>query len=84
MPSGGISNLLKNTDCCTSDLQTCGQRFHKNCPAELSETYGNNYIEEFADARSSILKSDNSAPSGGRLNFGKYTDFCTSDFHLCG
>ena len=31
-----------------------------------------------------LLKSDHSAPSGGRLNFGKNTDFCTSDFHLCG
>ena len=31
-----------------------------------------------------LLKSDHSVPSGGRLNFGKKTDFCISDFHLCG
>ena len=31
-----------------------------------------------------LLKSDHSAPSGGRSDFGKNTDFCISDFHLCG
>ena len=31
-----------------------------------------------------LSKSDHSAPSGGRSKFGKNTDFCTSDFHLCG
>ena len=31
-----------------------------------------------------FLKSKHSTPSGGRLNFSKNTDFCTSDFHLCG
>ena len=31
-----------------------------------------------------LLRSDHLAPSGGRSNFGENTDFCTSDFHLCG
>ena len=31
-----------------------------------------------------FLKSDHSAPSGGRLNLNKNSDFGTSDFHLCG
>ena len=31
-----------------------------------------------------FLKSDHLAPSGGRSNFSKNTDFGTSDFHLCG
>ena len=31
-----------------------------------------------------LLTSDHSAPSGGRLNFGKNTDFCTSDFPISG
>ena len=31
-----------------------------------------------------LLKSDHSAPSGESSNFGENTDYCTSDFHLCG
>ena len=31
-----------------------------------------------------FLKSDHSAPSGGRLNFSKNTDIGRSDFDTCG
>ena len=31
-----------------------------------------------------FLKSDHSAPSGGRLNFGKNTDIGSSDIDTCG
>ena len=31
-----------------------------------------------------FFKLDHSAPSGGRSNFSKITDFATSYFHLCG
>ena len=144
-PSGGRSNFSKNTDFCTSDFHLCGRRFYKNCRAEFSETWHNNYLEDVADARCLILKissfsalwwkielerkiqiaalmtfiyvdegfaktvgqnsirlgttivkkmllmhivqvfkSNHSTPTGGRWNCCKNTDFCTSDFHLCG
>ena len=55
-PSGGRLNFGKNTDFCTSDFYLCGQRFHKNCPAEFNETWHNNYMEGVVDAHGSIIK----------------------------
>ena len=71
-PSGGRLNFGKYTDFCTSDFHLCGRRYHKNCPAEFIETWDNKYIGGVAAACCF-------APSGGRSNFSKYTDFCTSD-----
>ena len=58
MPSGGRSNLNKNTDVYTSDfnLLVCGRRFHKNCPTEFNETLHNNHVEGVTDARCLIFK----------------------------
>ena len=55
-PSGGRLNLGKNTAFSTSDFHLCGQRFHKNCPAEFNETWHNNYMEGVVDAHGSIIK----------------------------
>ena len=55
-PSSGSSNFGENIDFCTSDFHLCGRMFHKNCPAELSETWHNNYLEDVVDARCSVIK----------------------------
>ena len=54
-PPGGRLNFSKNTELDCSDLDMCGQRFHRNCSAELNETWYNDSIEGVVNARSSIF-----------------------------
>ena len=54
-PSGGRLKFSKNTDIGSSDFDTCGRRFLRNCIAEFNETMHNNYVEGFVDARCLIF-----------------------------
>ena len=64
----------------TVQTMTCGRRFHRNCFAELNETWYKDSIEGVLNAR---LYSGHSAPPGGRLHFSKNTEFDCSDFDMC-
>ena len=55
-PPGGRLNFSKNSEFDSSDLDMCGQRFHRNCLAEFNETRYNDSTEGVVNARSSILK----------------------------
>ena len=55
-PSGGRLNLSKNTEISSSDVETCGRRFLRNCMAKFNETMRNNYVEGVVDAHCSIFK----------------------------
>ena len=55
-PSGGRLNFCQNTDIGSSDFDTCGRRFLRNCNAKSNETMHSNYVEGVVNARCSIFK----------------------------
>ena len=77
-------NLSKNTDKAVQTLT--------HVDAGFSETVLQNSMRLGTTIMSKVLlmhvvrflKSDHSAPSGGRLNFSKNTDIGSSDFDACG
>merc|ERR1711893_263831 len=81
--SGGRLNFSKNTDFGISDFHLCARRFLKNCVAEFNETRHNYYIEDVVDIRCSIFKIGSISALWWNTELDKYTDFGTSDFHLC-